>query len=535
MGGVGRTMLEMLPVTNLIPKKYTKNIVIIEPKNLTNEPTIKNLIDQGNNIIIVQKEITVDNIDELIEKYILTNDIVIDVSYNIGFQPIIKHCFSVSAFYINTSMERFPVKNEHILEKHFYNRTLHNFHNQANDIEREMLKYNNRLSSVIVIHGMNPGLITHFVKLGLDKIAKQVIKLAKKYKIINKSINALKLAYKKSNYAYIAYILGLETIHCSERDTQITSVKRKKGEFINTWGAYSFYSEGVDPIQIGLGTHENIHNTVVLNRKKLPVIFPEGNNVQKNQIFSNVRGVDILFESYVPITNSSGKIIEGKNGKIIGMAISHSENDITNRYLSLYTNGKEYIPGDIKNTIKNKLLYRPSNYYVYSPCKDAWDSIAEVKKTNYNMLEIQHPLRGYEIKSGEDAVGALLIFNQNPLQKMLGSKEILSKTLSKILSDKLYDDIQQGSKSLWSGTILSIDEVKKMGFKYSGPTTIQVGASLISAINWMLKNPRKGLCYPENIPHQKILKHSTKWLGRIFCDFVPYNPKHTDLTSLSNF
>ena len=532
MGGVGRTMLEMLPMSQ-IPKKYIRNIVIIEPKDLSSEDTIKDLRNLGFTITIECIEVNALNINMLLNKYVEHNDIVIDVSYNIAFQPILEHCFTISAMYINTSMEPFPAENEHILEKESYPRTLHYLHNVANNIESRFLKYNKSLPTVVVTHGMNPGLITHFVRLGLDKITKLILSLTKKYKVKSVQLSMLKSAYKKSNYALISYLLGLETIHCSERDTQVSTILRKSNEFMNTWGPYSFYAEGVDPIQIGLGTHENINKYITLNGKRYSFELPDAPG-PKNQVYSHIRGIDVTFESYVPITNSSGKMISGRDGRINGMAIPHSENDTTNRYLSLYTVDKSYILCNTKDIPKAKLLYRPSNYYVYSPCKAAQDSINEVRKRNYKMLETQHALRGFEIKTGEDAVGALLIFGENPLQKMIVSNSSNFRSLSDRISEKLFGDIQVGSKSLWTGTILSIEETKQMSLYYSGPTTVQVGASLISAIHWMLKHKRRGLCYPEDIPYKKILKHASKWLGRIFCDFVPYNPKSTDLKYLSS-
>lgn len=496
MGGVGRTFLEMMPYFK-IPKPYSENILIFEPRDLSTEDTVK----MYPNAKVVQVKLTDKNLTTILNKYIFPYDIIIDVSYHVYFKLILEYCLLHNIMYINTSMERFPLHNEHILDKNDYHRTLHSMHNEA--IKLDKLS-SNKKATILLTHGMNPGLITHFAKLGIAKIAKLCLKLAKQNKLSNQKITALEKAYKDKNYALLAYILQLRAIHCSERDTQLSKVKRKSDTFMNTWGPYSFYSEGVDPIQIGWGTHEQIvDGKITLNNKKYPIHFSKSPD---NIAFLDVRGVDGYAKSFVPVTDKKGELIIKKNnpklGEITGMLISHSENDTANRAFSLYRNGK--------------LIYRPSNYYVYSSCVDSQNSILDVKKNGYKMLTHQHALRGYEIAEGEDAVGALLIFESNPILHMLDVKK--DDPIYWKLKSTTYDF----SNTFWSGTILSIEETKDLNMYYSGPTTVQVGTSLLSALKWMLKHPKKGVLFPEDIPYDKILSHAQPWLGRVFCDFVPY-------------
>jgi len=46
-----------------------------------------------------------------------------------------------------------------------------------------------------------------------------------------------------------------------------------------------------------------------------------------------------------------------------------------------------------------------------------------------------------------------------------------------------------------------------------GPTSLQVGASLASAVCWGILNPNSGANFPENLPSQFIMQHALPWLG----------------------
>ncbi len=467
-GGVGCALLEMIWLTKII---QVESVLIFDPRDLSGEPIVRQLIQTGV-VKHIQIEVIKSNLIKLLGDNVKRKDIIVDVSYNIYFKPLIQWCLDHDVMYINTSMERWPVKNEHVLEKNIYNRTLYHFH----DVLRRMKgKYS---PTIVVHHGMNPGLISHFTKRGIKNVADQVLNTANDRKIINIKLKILKKAYVTDDFPMMAYLLKLETIHCSEKDTQISTVKRKPNEFMNTWGAYSFYGEGIDPVQLGYGNHE---------KKIMGSIHPP-KNLEQNQIFLPVRGLDLQLESYVPIDD----------GVIRGMVIPHSENDTINRSLTLYSKGK--------------LIHRISNYYVYSPCKDAWDSIEDVKKNDYKMLNIQHSLRGTEIKSGCDAVGALLIFKHHPVDYLLYGNE--GKTAS-----------------YWAGTILSIEQTRNLGIEYAGPTTIQVAISIISALEWMKKHPKMGICFPEQLPYEYVLERCNDWLGTVFMDWVTYSPRTTLLKS----
>ena len=182
------------------------------------------------------------------------------------------------------------------------------------------------------------------------------------------------------------------TIHIAELDTQETNLS-DPDTFYNTWSPEGFIAEGLDGAMMGLGKIMN------LDYFTAPIEYVSRDNVG----LITTRGYDTKANSYV-----LGKLIEG-------YVITHAESESIARRIGVNT------------------------YYVYKPMAD----IEKLKAANYKMKT--HALRQSEIKSGFDAVGALLI----------------------------YDD-----KKFWIGSKLSISDVKNLGFIHSGPTPVQVASCL---------------------------------------------------------
>jgi homospermidine synthase len=58
------------------------------------------------------------------------------------------------------------------------------------------------------------------------------------------------------DWARLAGTLGVKVIHIAERDTQTADQANKSGEFVNTWSVDGFTGEGLQPAELGWGTHE---------------------------------------------------------------------------------------------------------------------------------------------------------------------------------------------------------------------------------------------------------------------------------------
>ncbi|MBS1738890.1 MAG: saccharopine dehydrogenase NADP-binding domain-containing protein [Bacteroidetes bacterium] len=187
------------------------------------------------------------------------------------------------------------------------------------------------------------------------------------------------------------------------------------------------------------------------------------NGFQKSKIkphtyYSTERGMDIEHDSY--IFNDKLDVI-----KYQGMMIPHYEPFSLSEYLSY---------GE----------YCPNIYYVYKPCSIAEKSLDKLRKNNYELMS-GYVLRGYDITLGYDAVGATII-----------------------LKDK---------RLFWCGSILDINQTRKLGLKFTGPTCLQVVISMTRAIEYLLKHQNEGLITTESLNYKYMIDSCKSFLGQFVC------------------
>lgn len=355
-GSVGTAILELMTIDpGLIKFKSMDKIIIINPQSMSDifRRTIYNKIKWP--IEWVKIAVEKHNINLLFNKYIDSSDIIIDVSVGTGTLDILKYVFKHNIRYINTSLETWESDNKGLINGSLAKQmkfTTYNLHCKCNQL---LKKYKNGNATVILEHGMNPGLISHFAKHAIEQLGKE--------KYPNYNIKS------PSDYARLCYKLNVRVIQCSEKDTQISKreFKRKPTEFVSTWSPMGLMAEGLELIQIGYGTHEQAGEYV-----------PRCG--ARNQFILPTRGIEMRMRSAVP------------SGKITGYIIPHGEGETLSRFL----------------TYKN--IYRPSTYYVYQHNAEAIESIEYLKQKRYtipsNKLRV---LYGHQIKSGADEVGALIL------------------------------------------------------------------------------------------------------------------------------
>ena len=107
--------------------------------------------------------------------------------------------------------------------------------------------------------------------------------------------------------------------------------------------------------------------------------------------------------------------------------------------------------------------------------------------------ELQPKLRimGDEIQSGGDILGALLMGH--------------------------------AYQSWWTGSVLSIEESRRL-VPHQNATTMQVAISVVAAALWMVDNPRRGVCVPDELPHEYILGIARPYLGQSLSVPSDWNP-----------
>src|SRR6201993_5151666 len=216
--------------------------------------------------------------------------------------------------------------------------------------------------TAVLTHGANPGLVSHFVKQAL-------IDLAQAYGL-GTSISA---PSSRTDWALLAEQLGVKVIHIAERDTQVGTVPKAPGEFVNAWSIDGFVSEGSQPAELGWGTHER-H-------------FPKDGRRHDfgcgAAIYLLRPGAATRVRSWTPL-----------EGPYHGFLITHGESISIADYLTLKDGAG--------------VRSRPTCHYAYHPCDDAVLSLHEFGGKNFRLQERKRLMMD-EISEGIDELGVLLM------------------------------------------------------------------------------------------------------------------------------
>jgi homospermidine synthase len=166
---------------------------------------------------------------------------------------------------------------------------------------------------------------------------------------------------------------GVKGIHIAERDTQRCKTPKPADVFVNTWSVEGFLSEGMQPSELGWGTHEkwmppNAHTHETGSGAAIYLMQPGGN--------TRVR-------TWCPT-----------RGAQYGFLVTHNESISISDYFTV-------------RDAAGKAVYRPTCHYAYHPADDAVLSLHEAFGSN-KMQEKHHILEEDEIVDGIDELGVLL-------------------------------------------------------------------------------------------------------------------------------
>lgn len=329
------------------------------------EPRAEKLAEwTAQGVRFVRDRVTEENLGALLARHVGPGDLLIDLAWNIDACEILEWCHDHGVLYINTSTELwdpYAAGKRHPTERTLYWRHL--------NLRRLLASWTTKGPTAVVEHGANPGLISHFVKQGLLDIAQCL--LADK-RVKPRAGEKLAELSETRQFNQLARALGVKVIHCSERDTQITSRPKQVDEFVNTWSIEGFREEGTTTAELGWGTHE----------KKLPKHAFRHRVGPKNQICLARMGIDTWVRSWVP------------DSSILGMVVRHGEAFTLSDTLTV-REGK-------------RAAYRPTMHYAYCPCDAAIASLNELRGANYQLSANQRIMND-EITSGADILGALLM------------------------------------------------------------------------------------------------------------------------------
>ncbi len=208
--------------------------------------------------------------------------------------------------------------------------------------------------------GANPGMVSWFVKQALMNVA-----------------NDLGLKVKepssREEWGLLAQRVGVKGIHIAERDTQRAIHPKPLEVFVNTWSVEGFVSEGLQPAELGWGSHETW--------------MPD--NARKHTlgcqaaIYLLQPGANTRVRSWTPTAKAQ-----------YGFLVTHNESVSIADYFTV---------GD-----KSNPAYRPTCHYAYHPCNDAVLSLHEMFGQAGRKQPKVHILEEGEIEDGIDELGVLL-------------------------------------------------------------------------------------------------------------------------------
>src|SRR3989338_2550383 len=228
-------------------------LIDVPPQNITvidfvdKRARVKDALDRGVKYRI--DKVIKENYARLLKQYVGSGDLIIDLAWDIDCCAMLEWCHVNHVRYLNTSVELWePYKGAE--GKDPTELTLYARHMTM----RKMISgwENQKGATAVVDHGANPGLVSHFTKQALENIAAKILS----DKPNDPRKNGLLDALRNKNYARLAMLEGVKTIHISERDTQITNEPKEVNEFVNTWSICGLYEEGVAPAELGWGTHQ---------------------------------------------------------------------------------------------------------------------------------------------------------------------------------------------------------------------------------------------------------------------------------------
>ena len=211
--------------------------------------------------------------------------------------------------------------------------------------------------------GANPGMVSWFVKKALVDLAAGM-GLARDEPATG----------DRDGWARLMRDVGVKGIHIAERDTQRAKAPKPLDTFWNTWSVEGFIAEGLQPAELGWGTHERWmpHNARG---------HAEG---CRAAIFLEQPGANARVRTWCPAP-----------GPQYGFLVTHNEAISIADYYSV-------------READGAVSYRPTCHYAYHPCNDAVLSLHEMFGAAGRAQPVQRVLGEDELLDGADELGVLI-------------------------------------------------------------------------------------------------------------------------------
>jgi homospermidine synthase len=317
----------------------------------------RHLLDERQ-IRFIHVALTKDNYREVLTPLLTAGPgraLIVNVSVDTSSVDLIELCKDLDAFYIDTVVEPWPGL--------YTDRSLSPSARSNYALREGVLELRKRRPggvTAVSCCGANPGMVSWFVKQALLDIAADTGVKVKEPKT-------------REEWGRLAQTLGVKGIHIAERDTQRARDPKPQGVFVNTWSVEGFIAEGLQPSELGWGTHE----------KSLPEDGAHHDFGSDAAIYLNRPGASTRVRSWTPTAQSQHAFL-----------ITHNESISIADYFTLKENGK--------------VTYRPTCHYAYHPCDDAVLSIHEMAGRQWKPQPDWEILTEDGIVDGIDELGVLV-------------------------------------------------------------------------------------------------------------------------------
>ena len=326
--------------------------VVIDP-----DDSDRALLDE-HGVRFIHQAVTRENYKDLLKPLLTVGGgqgFCVNLSVDTSSLHIMRFCREIGALYIDTVVEPWP--------GFYFDPTL-GPESRTNYALRETVvaekAANPGGATAVSCCGANPGMVSWFVKQALVNIAHDT---------------GLETPEPKTRPEWAALMqrLGVKGVHIAERDTQRARQPKPKGVFVNTWSVEGFLSEGMQPAELGWGTHE----------RWKPDNAREQKAGSKAAIFLLQPGANTRVRSWTPTAEAQ-----------YGFLVTHNESISIADYYTVLHHGE--------------VVFRPTCHYAYHPANDAVLSLHEMFGQAGVMQEEHHILGEDEIVDGIDELGVLV-------------------------------------------------------------------------------------------------------------------------------
>jgi homospermidine synthase len=348
-GSIGRVALPLIMRHIACDRS---RITVIDP-----DDSHRDMLEREN-IAFVHKALTRENYRDILKPLLTAGPVpgfIVNLSVDVSSVAMMDLCKELGALYIDTVIEPWL---GFYTDRHMPPEARSNYALRESLLDLRRRKPGG--PTAVSCCGANPGMVSWLVKQALLNLSADM----------GKPVDA---PADREGWARLMWRLGVKGIHVAERDTQRARAPKPHGIFVNTWSVEGFIAEGLQPAELGWGTHE----------KALP---PEGRRHTAGcgaAIYMMRPGANTRVRSWTPTAQSQ-----------VAYLITHNEAISISDYFTVRED--------------HKVLFRPTCHYAYHPCDDAVLSLHELAGRQWRPQEDWVILDEHDILDGADELGILI-------------------------------------------------------------------------------------------------------------------------------